>query len=98
MKGIIYLLWRTHLLENPDFWSIVLFFIPPVIITYIVIKLAEDDKSDPNIVALFLSALIPIVGLIAYFMRLEHDRKSAEWYLGCAGISFIFNLVINLVF
>ena len=98
MKSIWFFLARTHLLENADFWSIVLLLAPPAVITYIFIRIAECDKSDPNIVGLFLSALIPIVGLVAYFMRLEHDKKSAELYLGSAVASFVFNLVVFLLF
>ena len=70
--------------ESPIFWLL----LPAAIITFFGYNYAKEHLIKANAFLIFMSALVPILGVICWFARQDVDRKSANIYLICAGISF----------
>ena len=51
------------------------------------------ENNNTNVAVAIVSFLIPIVGLVAYFVKKNETPEAAKTYLGCAGAGFVFALL-----
>ncbi|MBQ9216718.1 MAG: hypothetical protein IJ160_00855 [Muribaculaceae bacterium] len=73
------------------------FMIPAAIITYVTYMVKESSLTDDDLGGMFVSALIPIVGLIIYFAQRDKAQTFASVCLTCAIAGFAVNWMIILM-
>ena len=48
------------------------------------------ESKNTNVAIAIVSFIIPVIGLVVYFVKKDEDKEAAKTYLGCAGAGFVF--------